>query len=81
MQYIFVRYQISRLDACDAFEAPRWQHNNKTFIDFQLVKDGNDRPLSELLSTNLSGSRRVHNMSMTRNRLSTKHTSAIIHHM
>ena len=62
MPYIFVRCDISRLDAWNAFEAPKWQHNNKTFIDFQLVKDGNDQPLTELIETNLSASRRIHNL-------------------
>lgn len=63
MPYIFVRCNISHLDDGDAFDATRWGRDKTvTYIDFQLVKDGNDRPLSELIETNLSGSRRVHNM-------------------
>ena len=63
MPYIFVRCKISHLDDNDAFDATRWGGcKSLTFIDFQLVKDGNDRPLSELIQTNLSGIRNVHNM-------------------
>ena len=58
MPYIFVRCGVSHLDDCNAFDAKRWGgYKNVTYIDFQLVKDGNDRTLSELIGSNLSGSR------------------------
>ena len=53
----FVRCDVSHLDDCNAFDATRWGHDKTTYIDFQLVKDGNDRTLSELIGSNLSGSR------------------------
>ena len=57
MPYIFVRCDVSHLDDCNAFDATRWGHDKTTYIDFQLVKDGNGRTLSELIGSNLSGSR------------------------
>ena len=43
MPYIFVRCGVSHLDDCNAFDAKRWGGcKNVTYIDFQLVKDGND---------------------------------------
>lgn len=53
----FVRCDVSHLDDCNAFDATRWGHDKTTYIDFQLVKDGNGRTLSELIGSNLSGSR------------------------
>ena len=63
MPYIFVRSNISHLDDGDAFDVTRWRlYKTVTYIDFQLVKDGNDQPLTELIETNLSARRRVHNL-------------------
>lgn len=43
MPYIFVRCDVSHLDDCNPFDATRWGHDKTTYIDFQLVKDRNDR--------------------------------------
>lgn len=57
MPYIFVRCPKFDLDECNAFDATRWGRNKMTYIDFQLVEDGNESTLSKLIRSNLSGSR------------------------
>lgn len=68
MPYIFVRCEMFCLDRWDAFDGSFEQRicnpSRKTFIDFQLVKEGNDQKLSVELKAsmeNLSGNLKVGN--------------------
>ena len=68
MPYIFVRCEMSCLDGWNAFDVGSYQQQHsdrrKTFIDFQLAKEGNDEKLSvklEASMANLSGSLMVYN--------------------